>query len=57
MRDQQQCGAALLHRAAQEGDNLLRHFGIEITGRLVRQDQRRFVNQCARDRNPLQLAA
>ena len=42
---------------AQPGARLLAQLGIEIGQRLVEQDDGRLVNQCARDRDALLLAA
>ena len=51
-------GPALLdHEIAQQFDNRMARFRVEISGRLIRQDQRRMVHERARDRDALLLAA
>ncbi len=57
MRDEQHRGAALLHRPAEQRDNLCRGVGVEIASWLVSEDQPGRMHQRACDRDTLQLAA
>ena len=55
--DHQHGLAQLLVGLLQQGEHGFRILGVEIAGGLVRQDDRRLVDQGARQRNPLLLTA
>ena len=50
-------GVAALIEIFEQGHDFFAGFGIEVPGRFVRQDDRRIVDQRARDRDALALAA
>ena len=57
MGDDDDGNAALAVERLQRLHDLVRVAGIEIAGRLVGKQQDRIIDQCARDRHPLLLAA
>ena len=57
MRRQQHGDAKLLVELANQRQHVGAVFGIKVAGRLVGDEQRRLVDQRARDRGPLHFAA